>query len=93
MARRSEVPPSEEQIKAIRKAIKVAGSQRSLAIGIGVTAATVSNWNSGLTGVSATNAKKVAEFTNFAVKDYELSRQLKEKHDKEMGVDELSAYR
>ena len=92
MTRRAKTPPTEEQIAAIKAAVEIAGGQGELATGIGVTAASVSNWCAGVNGVTANNAKKIDKFTNGRVKATQLStRLLNEKIEKEK--DSLELYR
>lgn len=92
MARQAKVLPTEEQVKAIKRAVVWAGSQAKLADAIEVTPATVSNWVNGLNGVTENNAKLIQAFTEDAVLACELSTKLIKEAEAKRG-DSLRKYR
>lgn len=65
--------PSDDQVKAIKRAIKILGSQTALAKALKVSPSAVSHWNKGLNAVTSKNARKIELVTNKAVLASELA--------------------
>lgn len=89
---KKKVQPSQLQIKAINRAIKIVGGKAALAKAVGVSAASVSHWSKGKNAVTPSNARKIETLTNKSVLASELAYSLiKEKAFEEDGG--LGAYK